>query len=312
MALRSTQAAIQHEIINDLIRATGIPAYQWQCLTDFENWREDFNPEHASNIVLQTSFARTMVEAIWTGLQGKTLLMSYREDFTRWNLQQFIQIDRTLQKGMARILEERGISLFELGGRSLAEKLATLANPYKERQSGFARGASTEDLWRAQTSQPSPNARSGSYEAPLRTMEGSFARGSEVYATTSRTLGKMPSPSAVVDEGFDAHKEEEQEELNAYEEKEQKEDLDACKGSHACEEEEQEELNAYEEKEHKEDLGAYEGSYALKEEKSGERGILSSGSNYCPSYKAPTAIDLVDRQYISNARVQPRPRDGIG
>jgi hypothetical protein len=56
--------------------------------------------------------------------EGDTLLDSYKSDFEDWRIEEFIKVDRTLQKEMIRILEQGGITVQE--GRSHAEKLASL------------------------------------------------------------------------------------------------------------------------------------------------------------------------------------------
>jgi hypothetical protein len=66
---------------DDLARATQISVEQWRCLVDPTRWRENFNPEEAPVVILQTSFARTMVEAIWIKQEGEMLLESYKSDF---------------------------------------------------------------------------------------------------------------------------------------------------------------------------------------------------------------------------------------
>ena len=111
---------------DDLALVTQIPVHQWRLLVDLDKWREDFIPYEASAKLLQTYFARTLIEAIWMKQKGDTLLDSYKSDFEGWNIDEFAKIDRTLQKEMIRILEQGGILVHE--GRTLAEKLSSLTD----------------------------------------------------------------------------------------------------------------------------------------------------------------------------------------
>jgi hypothetical protein len=61
---------------DDLAQVAQIPVHQWRQLVDLTKWREAFNSHEASEKLLQTYFARTLVEAIWMKQEGDTLLDS--------------------------------------------------------------------------------------------------------------------------------------------------------------------------------------------------------------------------------------------